>query len=163
MLIKKEILIDFEHCNIISNNNIEMISVNIKKGHGRRLNIVGVYRPLKGNWTEALKIIENTTKDIKTTLKGEVSILGDLNIDVLQKDKPAHMINTNCNNLGLKQLITDPSRETNKSSTCIDLILTNLEWIKVVGVVDSNISDHYPIFLTRKKERLSNDRTEVTS
>lgn len=77
--------------------------------------------------------------------------MGDLNIDQLQNNKPAQTVRYICDNMGLSQLIKDPTRTTGSTSTCIDLIITDIKWVKLAGVVECNMSDHSPIFLARKK------------
>ena len=53
-------------------------------------------------------------------------------------------------NLGLSQLIKDPTRSTLQTSSLIDLIFTNSNNIQISGVKAWNISDHECIFANRK-------------
>ena len=77
-------------------------------------------------------------------------ILGDFNIDHLKPDSSAckffrdHVLQP----FDLSQMITEPTRITEKSSTLIDLLLVSYpDYIKVVGVADVPcIADHCLIF-----------------
>jgi len=73
-----------------------------------------------------------------------VLILGDFNIDLKQKQNQWITITSLFN---LKQLISKPTRVTDKTSTMIDHIYTNNpNMTNNIKVVDSGISDHKPIF-----------------
>ena len=49
--------------------------------------------------------------------------------------------------------MTENTRITYISSTCIDLIYTDLLDVRDSGVINYTISDHLPIFLIKKKSR----------
>ena len=55
----------------------------------------------------------------------------------------------------MKQLITTPTRVTAHSRSIIDLFFTTLSpaLIKASGVIDNIITDHFPIFISKKKKR----------
>ena len=79
-------------------------------------------------------------------------VMGDFNIDQLKPDSSAckyfkeHVLEP----YDLSQMITEPTRITDKSSTLIDLMLVSYpENVKMVGVVDvPAIADHCLIFLS---------------
>ena len=59
-----------------------------------------------------------------------------------------------CSMHGLKQIITTPTRVTEKTSTLLDHILTNSgDRISQSGVLPIGLSDHMPIYCTRKITR----------
>lgn len=89
ILVRKGISIELTDCINISNENVEMLHLNIKKGMAARLNIIGVYRPPTGNLEGAIEEMDIAVKSIRNNSKGEVVCMGDLNIDVLKKDKAA--------------------------------------------------------------------------
>ena len=85
----------------------------------------------------------------------EVYILGDLNINLINKQK--HIPNgikcykECCSLYGLKQLIGTPTRVTGNSFSILDYILTNsTDRVSQSGVIDTGISDHQLIYCTRK-------------
>ena len=83
--------------------------------------------------------------------------MGDLNCDLLSEvvtDNSSHLLNI-IDIYGLSQLITQPTRVTQYSSTLIDLCLTNFpQNISKSGVINIGISDHPAIYLTRKVDHL---------
>ena len=78
-------------------------------------------------------------------------ILGDMNIDHLKTDSsPLRFFNSYFTEpFAFSQIVDEPTRITNSSSTLIDLMLTtNSENVKVHGVVDTpGISDHCLTFM----------------
>ena len=54
---------------------------------------------------------------------------------------------------GLRQLILEPTRLTNRGGSCIDWIIINSEYVNNSGVMDELLSDHFPVFVVRKKSR----------
>ena len=88
----------------------------------------------------------------------EVYILGDLNINLINKQK--HIRNgikrykEFCSLYGLEQLISTPTRVTMNSSSILDHILTNsTDRVSQSGVIDTGLSDHQLIYCTRKITR----------
>lgn len=53
----------------------------------------------------------------------------------------------------LTQHITSCTRSTVSSKTCIDLIFSNIRYVRSSGTINLHLSDHVPIFLTKKKLR----------
>ena len=73
--------------------------------------------------------------------------VGDLNCDLLVNSSKSRALNSLCASLNMKQLITQPTRETETSKTLIDIILTSNPAMAVEsGIVKIQISDHYLIF-----------------
>ena len=54
---------------------------------------------------------------------------------------------------GLKQIIDHGTRLTQYGATCIDWIITDCEYIDCAGPLNDLISDHFPVFVNRKKKR----------
>jgi hypothetical protein len=87
----------------------------------------------------------------------EYILMGDLNCDLLTSSPHCYTIRlkTICYNYNLVQLITKPTRITEKSKTLIDLIYcTDPSKICVYGVIHVGISDHsltYAIWGKNKK------------
>lgn len=47
LFVKNGIEVDCENCHTIPNEHLELLHVRIKKGFGRKLDIMGVYKPPK--------------------------------------------------------------------------------------------------------------------
>ena len=105
-------------------------------------------------------------------LENEIFVLVDMNINILQNSvnlleknvntpKGKNVISSNvknyiefCSTLELKQLIKVPARIKSNTSTVIHHILTSSsEKVVRAGIIEISLSDHQPIFCTRKIKR----------
>ena len=112
-------------------------------------------------------------------LSKEWYILGDLNINLYQKDSTLGQENKNvmksanrvlsetkkylefCKSFGRKQLIKSPTSVTHNTSTLIDYILTNTDKKNTqCGLINFGLSAHQMIFCTRKikKEKVGSHK-----
>ena len=83
----------------------------------------------------------------------EYFLLGDLNIDYLSTNNSPNRnkITEIFDIYGLEQMISEPTRITDKSSTLIDLCITNSPVNVVIsGVLHLSISDHSLVYMVRK-------------
>ena len=81
--------------------------------------------------------------------------MGDLNINYLKPNLiGCKLIKELCRDYNLTQLITEPTRITQATRTLLDLIITNMNFVQESGVLDYVISDHLPVFVIRKKQRI---------
>ena len=104
--------------------------------------------------------MNNCLNSINTS-KLDIYILGDWNVNCKNTLSPAYkklVFFESSNNL--KQHIKETTRNTDKSKTLIDLILSNANHISESGTLDTFISDHQPIFIIKKQQRISYDSTE---
>lgn len=161
IMTRKDLVVDMENCVSISNKDIELLHINVKKGMSRRINVVGVYRPPTGQLSSALEILDKSVKEIKSNFKGELCYIGDYNIDFSKRDRASTSLKDWGKNSGLTQLITDTTRETGSTSSQIDLIFTDIDFIIDSGVIDYSTSDHFPIYLVKKKVREVKDTTTI--
>ena len=114
-----------------------------------------VYRPPHGNCNQAMYKLSRTLYSMYTFTSVEFHVCGDFNINYLDKKSPGYKsLQQLMNAFNLTQLIKDPTRVTETSSTCIDLFLTNRNEIALsAGVVPFGASDHDIIYLQRKLHR----------
>lgn len=61
--------------------------------------------------------------------------------------------------LHLSQLVKIPTRVTERTSSMIDLCFTDLNHISLSGVLNTNMSDHFPTFVLIKKAREVREKT----
>ena len=83
----------------------------------------------------------------------EFFLLGDLNVDFTPSIKSSNKstLAELFDIYGLSQIIEEPTRITEKSSTMIDLCLTNtLSTVVDSGVIHLSISDHWMVYIVRK-------------
>ena len=94
-------------------------------------------------WTNILK---------RLPLGKDILVAGDLNCDMLKLRSPeANALLDLCNSVNLTQLIKEPTRVTENSSTHIDVIMTSSNNIvEDSGVVVSHISDHFLVYTSLK-------------
>ena len=151
--------VDFIHLNT-NNKNIESQWVSIKQQNSRTILIGNVYRPPQGNIETFIQVLEDilTSMDLS---KIELFIMGDLNIDILERKNPntkklLELIKT----FGLRQLIKTPTRYSKDKNSLIDVIITNSDFISNSGVCDVNLSDHQMIIATRKKARAKKQKCD---
>ncbi len=127
---------------------ISCLWLEITPQKGKSFLVGTMYRPpdSKIEWTERFeKFIDQAINTGK-----EIIILGDINKNVIHDQVNCEWINF-ITSLGLSQLIKEPTRITDNTSTLIDHIYTNYEAnISQVHVKQLHISDHYGIFCNRK-------------
>ena len=85
-----------------------------------------------------------------STLKKDIYILLDLNCNVISSsDSGAKALQNFCSSFNLKQLVNQPTRITESSTSLIDVVLvTNKSMVKNVGVTPVSISDHHLVHIT---------------
>ena len=131
-----------------SSEDIECCWIKLIKSNANDIILCMVYRPPSGNAETFCNTLSSTMEDIGNASNKDIFILGDFNINYLDKNdtgfKALHQLELNT---GLKQLIDSPTRGRN----IIDLVYTNSQDVANAGVLDLNISDHDLIFVSKKK------------
>lgn len=79
-------------------------------------------------------------------------ICGDFNIDLLKTTGNGERIKRIIHNSGMKQLVTKPTRITNRTRTLIDYVISNVDNINVKVLLNDKISDHSTINFEVKNE-----------
>ena len=126
-------------------DKIEALWIEITLPHIKNLLLCVLYRPQesKVEWIDhfhdMMSIPRNCSQDIV--------IIGDFNINLLHETNKKWKQEVNLYNL--KQMVQEPTRETDQTSTLIDHVYTTNE-SRVVNVTIPHIrlSDHYPIYFT---------------
>ena len=109
-----------------------------------------LYKPPTGNVIKVCDFL----KSLYTNLKHEIWLLGDFNVDFLNQTSDSRLKFINIfRTYGLKQLIDKYTRPNKHGGTCIDWLVTDSDYVCKYGVCDVFISDHLPIYCTRKKKR----------
>ena len=136
----------------ISSNNIEAQWSVIHRPHCKDVVVCNLYRPPDGDLDKAIDYLGDSagTFDLDKT---DLFLIGDFNVDNKNKSAEFKKIDFFIKSTGLTQLITNTTRNTDKTKSLIDLILTNTNYIKEAGTLDHFISDHQPIFAIKKKQR----------
>lgn len=124
--------------------DLEMIVVHIKLPYSRPLLVGVVYRPPDCStfYDTLLNYLDKLAID-----DSDFYLLGDFNCNAAGR---GNQFFKRMKDLGLTQLIKQPTRVSPTSSSTIDLIFTNCSHrVSNSGVLDLTISDHYLIYCNR--------------
>ena len=141
----------------ISKKSNETLWVEIKRKKSKSIYVCAVYRPpVKG---QNLDVVERYKSFLmsgidKLPKDSEVFILGDFNCNMLQNNRLTGQVNDLCKARGLNQLVDEPTRITETSSTLIDLILSNSDHAKDCEVHDIGLSDHCFVCVKRGQVKI---------
>jgi hypothetical protein len=140
----------------------------IKTGKNKFMIIGNIYRPNTAPYAD-LKRCNTLLNEILAKLKSnpeyknakDIMLVGDVNIDLLKTGSHSDSgvyLDTLLEN-GLLPLVTLPTRIGNRCASIIDHISTNITDDSYdVGIIVSDISDHFPVFYVRhfenKKEKV---------
>ena len=132
----------------LETNNISCIWLEITIGKSKPFLIGNMYRPPDAK-VEFIDRFENFIDNVSSEGK-EMILLEDFNKNLLYNHKDIEWENF-ITSLGLSQLVCDPTRVTDTSSTLIDHIYTNFNKnVAHINVCKMSISDHYAVFGNRK-------------
>ena len=139
----------------LSPNNLECLTVEISKPCSKPFLVSTWYRPPQSS-PDLFSTFERIIDKIDAG-NLELYLMGDLNCNLLSEvvsNNSSHLLNI-IDIYGLPQLITEPTRVTQYSSTLIDLCLTNSpDKISKSGVINIGISDHSAVYLICKVAHL---------
>ena len=142
--------------------DIEIQWISISQKPNKTILIGNCYRPPQGNIDVFLDTIEEQLTHLDLD-KIEVFLLGDFNIDIMEKgNENAKKFSNLMKQLGLNQLINEPTRYSANKNSGLDLIFTNSNIVAKSGVSNVNLSDHQLILVTRKKIKTIKQRCSFT-
>ena len=144
----------------LETDEVECLFLEISPKNGKSFLVGNLYRNSKETvkWNENLEnIMENVLQEEKETY-----ILGDVNRDLLNENSKKSWLEY-MEQFGLLQKVMQATRETETSRTLIDhLYLNTSENLANVTVPKIGLSDHYPIFMTRKMNFSTSKREHYT-
>ena len=136
-----------------SDGNIEAQWSIIYRPHCKDVVICNIYRPPTGSLEKAIVYIDDILQLFNLN-KVEVYIMGDMNVNYKNKSsKDFKKLNFFIKANGFTQVIENTTRNTDKTKSLLDIVLTNSKYIERAGTLDHFISDHQPIFVIKKKKR----------
>ena len=136
-----------------SNENIEVQWILIHRPNCKNVVVCNVYRPPNGNLDKAVDYLDECLKTLNLS-KLNLFIIGDLNVNYQNKSAASYKkLHFFMQSNGLSQFINTTTRNTNKSKSLIDLVISNSQFISRSGTLDHYLSDHQPIYLVHKKGR----------
>ena len=138
-----------------SSPNLEQLFILYDRPNVRKCAFGVVYRPPNGKISDGIDELSATLRSLQLTFHGEIAIVGDFNINYnLRNSEAFKLIKDFEREFNLDQIIKTPTRITKKTSNCIDLIFSNVEYIQSCGTMNISISDHLPTFFIKKKEKM---------
>lgn len=147
----------------ISNPDIEILTIELSQLECRTLIIINLYRPPTGNCQCALDKLSEICNELScVTKRFDLLIVGDINIDTLKETPNTRLLAEFCGEFGLHSNVSIPTRESIDTSSCIDVVLSNMCHIDNSGIITSSLSDHYPLFLVKKKSKIKYRKTSFT-
>lgn len=144
--------VPFQHLNLLQSILPETISLKICQPYTKPYILSAIYRPPNKtqDWTLDFTTYTNSCRQ----LCDEVCLVGDFNIDLTNNTNRKWSIEIS--KLGLTQLVTEPTRVTQSTSTLIDHIYTSHDNHHCdTGVIRTGISDHYLTYTHRKLGNIS--------
>nr|CAI5817049.1 unnamed protein product [Callosobruchus analis] len=119
------------------------ISIKINK---RTYSFAVVYRPPSASVVDCINELDISISTI-LPVSDSLLIAGDLNINILDKNRPTILLVNLLESYDLKQLVNTPTRISNTSQTLIDVIIvSNPDEINMVDSFDMlGVSDHLAI------------------
>ena len=142
-----------------------MMWIKISLENVRPIVVVNIYRPPQGNYKKCCEIISDAFDKADLKDNTDIFLMGDFNINFKSKATPEYReLDFTTRSLGLRQLITSPTRITFREGTIIentiDLLFSNSEHIVTAKTLDFNISDHLGIMVSRKKTPIKSNKID---
>ena len=149
--IKNDLIYKVRNDLSVSDDDRESLTIEIINKTSKNILVSCCYKPPNGNTRSFNKHLENIY-NISSNEKKLLFILGDFNINCLNYNSD-NIVNEFYNGAfshGIIPLINRPTRVTTKSCTLIDNILTNCLYERkfVKGIIKSDLTDHFPIFVS---------------
>ena len=118
----------------------------------RNIVLINVYRPPNGNVQVLIDCLSNIVSNIPILDRKDIVIMGDFNIDLLDKSldaKNKKLIRFQELN-SMLQFIKSPTRISPTSASIIDLIFCSMTHVSYSGIMNLFLSDHQPVYLIKK-------------
>ena len=143
--------INYKRLTDLPDDNMELISIQVSKHKAKPFIVCTRCRPSRST-SEIMNRFEDALQKMDS-YHMEVDIIGDLNCNVgaTSPDCSTQKLLDICDSYQYSQLIDQPTRITQLTSSIIDLFLTYHSWnFSVSRVADIGISDHCLVYAIRK-------------
>ena len=143
-------------------DDLEQLWIHIQKPDVSAKIISCIYRPPSGKVSECIKELSASVKQVQDVLRGEITIVGDFNVDYNLRHTPAFKLLKDFEReFNFSQVINTSTRSSRTNASCLDLIFTNMNHITSSGTLDIATSDHLPVYLIKKKQKLKSTFTFI--
>lgn len=127
---------------------IETCGVRISLNETNTITVLGVYRPPQLPCDENFGVKLDDLLRTNLRPSDDVYVVGDLNVDLLQESVSRAVLHDVFGSLSFFQLITEATHHNvNYSDSLLDHVWTNNNVNASSGVLNVDITDHFPIFL----------------
>lgn len=157
--------LEFEEIKPLQNQEeFEWLCIKLIRGNAKQQTLTLVYRPPSSCVTKAVENLRHCMDYLNENYRNsEHTLIGDVNINYdnsrCQYTKSLKSLEQFYN---LRQLIKLPTRLGFRNSSIIDLCFTSMNNVSSAGVIEYRLSDHYPIFVIKKKCRPSKKEKNFT-
>ena len=161
LYIKKDLTFKTRQDVVLFDKTVESLWVDIEGENNTIITLGTIYRHPNKNITDFTETLSNILSKLSNE-KRKIYIMGDININILNYNSNKSIKNymLTLKSFNFHNLIKYPTRITDKSSTCIDHIMTN-EKNSIIkkGILVETISDHLPVFciIRNKKQTRRSD------
>lgn len=135
----------------MNNDNIETLFIDLTH-NGKRIVLGTIYRPPSGCHISFKNEFNRILSLFNKSLYTNILICGDFNYDLLNHEN-CETTSSFLNDIHSKSLlptINKPTRISQETATLLDNILITDPTDISTGILNSDLSDHFPIFLIRK-------------
>ena len=131
----------------INNNIIEAVAIDVNLSYNESVTVIGLYRPPNGSVSTFNSNLENFFDSLSLNSKNFI-VGGDLNICLFKKEIDINTMSfaSLMSSYSLIPHITLATREHRYTKSLIDNIWSNIVTVAHSGVLDVDITDHYPVF-----------------
>ena len=141
----------------VNNNDIESLSIEIINKNSKNIIVNVTYRQPAGNINNFENFLKNILSSKKHNTK-PIYLTGDFNLNLLDY-KTSTKVKSYLNIIfshSFIPLINKPTRISKNNATIIDHLLTNTFINKnyLTGIVKTDITDHFPVFLIIEMEMI---------
>lgn len=127
-------------------DTMETLWLEVKPKGSKSFLVCNVYRPPNICLDQWMSSFETALEKVNVD-ENEIMIMGDLNVDLNVKNTKSNQLKDILDAYGLEQLITAPTRVTERSSTLIDHIyVSDPHKIVSSGVLELSLSDHFAVW-----------------
>lgn len=136
----------------VSNTDIETLVVKLNNEQSHDMFVINLYRPPSGNCDTAIEHLRHICNELSNpAISLDIVLAGDINIDCMSRSHNSELLHDLCLEFNLTSQVSIPTRTTQSSSTCLDVILSNTTHVYGCGIISNCISDHSLVYLVKKK------------
>lgn len=149
--VNKKVSLSQKIRNDLMPSELELLVLELKHSKARPILLLIWYRPPESKM-DKFDFMEHVLHTAEKENK-DIILIGDINCDILKPCCYTKKMQDISDNYHLQQLIKDPTRITENSSTLIDHIYTsNVNRVSSTGVHHTGISDHSLVYISWGKE-----------